>query len=829
MVKSMPLAAILVADLTGYSRRMKSDEAGTVALIGRAFDRARRCSHRFGGEVVKTTGDGWIALFDGVTAGVGCAVVLQRMMARSSDGASFRISVHLGEVRREWGDVFGHSVNVAVRMQALADPGGIVVSQNVVAELDRSQRYRFETIGQPLLKNIGDDVVLYRAHATARTEGGAGQADQLHLRVIGDVRLLPGAGRQIRLQSAHASALLGALALEPETGVAVDRLAVMFWPDKPLVRARANLARVRRMINAKLDPGGQNAEAVIAKGAVLSLGSAVETDLQALRRGLDEGAVAPVLRQHADLPGELLSGLGPVSPVFGAWLAVQRGVWRDRIIAGLEHCLDRHAPEQPVLGAAAEALLRLEPGHEPASMALMRHYAARGRKAAALAEFARLTRHLQTTFDASPSEAAAALAASLRGSGAAPAAPAAAPNQTRIPQIAMGAFDGEDDPGRVLAAQFRTELIANLARFRNWSVLDMADGSAGGADYAMTGRYGPTAAGSSLSLRLSDPRSHRIAWGGSFTLSPSTWRSQQHHVIGQIASALEIYISADRLSRLVPGVPTEPNDYDDWLRGEALLLQWSPEAEAEAEAILKRLVGRSPTHAPAHASLASICNVRHILRPGHARTPEDDMAGHFHASRAVAIDPMDARNQLALAWSAALARRFDQAAVHLDLAASLNPCSPSTMISVAMGHAFLGDHPRARSTLEEALALAPMLHPHQWCYVAAVRFLGGDPVGAEAAALRSGDQIVDNQGWLAVALARQGRRTEAQAAFGKLVGAVTPIWSGAGPCDAQAVHDWFVHAYPIRLPADQGAVASALLEARAPAISYPAIRHRLAR
>lgn len=279
MVKSMPLAAILVADLTGYSRRMKSDEAGTVALIGRAFDRARRCSHRFGGEVVKTTGDGWIALFDGVTAGVGCAVVLQRMMARSSDGASFRISVHLGEVRREWGDVFGHSVNVAVRMQALADPGGIVVSQNVVAELDRSQRYRFETIGQPLLKNIGDDVVLYRAHATARTEGGAGQADQLHLRVIGDVRLLPGAGRQIRLQSAHASALLGALALEPEAGIAVDRLAVMFWPDKPLVRARANLARVRRMINAKLDPGGQNAEAVIAKGAVLSLGSAVETDL----------------------------------------------------------------------------------------------------------------------------------------------------------------------------------------------------------------------------------------------------------------------------------------------------------------------------------------------------------------------------------------------------------------------------------------------------------------------------------------------------------------------------------------------------------------------
>ncbi len=828
MVKAVPLAAILVADLTGYSQRMKSDEAGTIALIGRALDRARRCSTRFGGEVVKTTGDGWISLFNGVTAAVDCALVLQRMMGHDTHEARFRISVHLGEVRRDWGDVFGHSVNVAVRMQSVADPGGIVVSQNVMAELGRSPRYRFEAIGRPLLKNIGDDVAVYRAHAsTGRIPDADASQRRVDLQVIGDIRLAPPDGSPVALHSVHAAALLGALALEPDNALGADRLAVMLWPDKPLVRARANLARTRRMVNAKLARVSENV--VVVRGTMLALAEGVGTDLQALRQALDEGAVAPVLRQGADVPAELLSGLPSVSPVFQAWLAVQRGVWRDRIIAGLERCLDRHAAEQPALGAAAEALLRLEPGHEPAAMAMMRHLASRGRKAAALAEFERLTQHLHETFGAHPGEAVVTLAAAVRGTGPVALPPAAPASVPRIPQVAVGAFDAGDDPGRTVAAQFRAELIANLARFRNWAVLDLAEGGAGTADYAMTGRYEPVGPENRLTLRLSDPQSRRIAWSGSFALSPANWRAHQNHVIGRIASALEIYISADRLSRMVAGVPTEGSDYDDWLRGEALLLQWSPEAEAEAEAIFRRLVARTPTHAPAHASLASISNVRHILRPGRPRTPADNAAGHASATRAVALDPMDARNQLALAWSAALAGRFDQAAVHLDLAASLNPCSPGSMISVAMGHAFLGDHGRAGETLDEALRLSPMLHPHQWCYAAAVRFLGGDPAAAEAAALRSGDQIVDNQGWLAVALVRQGRLAEARAAFDRMVTAVAPIWAGDTPCTPEAVHDWFVEAYPIRRPADRDAIATALLAAQGPAVAAAAFRPHLAR
>jgi tetratricopeptide (TPR) repeat protein len=272
-------------------------------------------------------------------------------------------------------------------------------------------------------------------------------------------------------------------------------------------------------------------------------------------------------------------------------------------------------------------------------------------------------------------------------------------------------------------------------------------------------------------------------------------------------------VSADRLSHAIADVPDKAVDYDDWLKGEALLLRWTPDAEAEAETIFRRLIERAPGFAPTYASLASIFNVRHILQPGRQRTAQDDVDSHRFAMRAVDLDPLDARNHLALAWSAALTGMFDQAAVHLDLAVSLNPHSPNTTISAAMGYAFLGDHERANGILDEAIRIAPMLRPHQWCYAAAVRFLGGDAEGAEAAARRSGDQIVDNQGWLAAALVQQGRMTEAHSAFERMWAVVAPIWAGDWPADAEAVQDWFVQAYPIRQHADRAKIADALRQA----------------
>jgi tetratricopeptide (TPR) repeat protein len=228
------------------------------------------------------------------------------------------------------------------------------------------------------------------------------------------------------------------------------------------------------------------------------------------------------------------------------------------------------------------------------------------------------------------------------------------------------------------------------------------------------------------------------------------------------------------------------------------------------------LIARSPDFAPPRASLASVLNVRHILRPGTLPSPADIRAARGHASLAVTLDPLDARNHLALAWSAALEGSHDEAGLHLDMATSLNPYSPNTTISAAMGYAFLGDHERAQRVLDDALRLTPMLRSYHWCYAAAVRFLAGDDAGAIAASLRSGDQIADNQGWLAAALARSGRVEDARAAFVRLVDILTPLWGSDAKPSPEAVHSWFVSAYPIRREEDRSALSDALRRSMQP-------------
>lgn len=807
MLNKPQLLAIMFADLEAYSWHMTRNEVATIAFMERSFDRARRASMRFGGTLVKTTGDGWIALFPSAGQAVNCARLLHRQTCRLEvdPPSRFRISVHLGEVRLEGNDVYGHAVNIAARLQALADPGGIIVSQPVIAMLAPSSGYHLHAIGHPLLKNIGDDLGAYRLIEGA----GKRQAKvDLSLEILGGIRLKTKTGATLPLRSRTAMALLGALALDPEDGLEARRIAVMLWPGKEPRKARQALTQTRRLTNACAEG---TADLILADGPMLQLDmSAIEVDLHLLHKSLLAGIVAPALRRPDRLFEGLLSGLEAISPLFSTWLKVQREIWRDRLVAGLELCLERHADAQPALRAAAEALLAFEPGHEPACHALMRHFSATGRKEAALREFDRLSAHLRDVYQLAPGQEISSFAASLHGAASRGADGLLTGAAVRLPKIAVGSFSADDPQAQSVAEKFRADLLDNLSRFRTWAVLDLAGEESGGADYLLSARCDMAEGGASLSLRLVEPKARRIAWSALYSISAQEWRGVQGQIVGKIAAALEVYVSADRLAQRISTAPTDMADYDDWLRGESLLLRWTPEADREAKELFSRIISRTPDFAPAHASLASIHNVRHIVFPGCAPEAEAARVARNSAALAVELDPMDARNHLAMAWSAALTGGFDQAAVHLDLALSLNPFSPTTTISAAMGYAFLGDHLRAGQVLDRAIALAPMLRSYQWCYAATVRFMGGDDAAAIEAARRSGDQIVDNQGWLAAALARQGEIAAAQAAFAQLMAEIAPVWAGAGRPDAESVHAWFTTAYPIRREEDRAALSRAL-------------------
>src|SRR5262244_3705607 len=163
------LAAILAADVAGYSRLMGVDEEGTHerlrAHLGELIE-PKIAEHR--GRVVKNTGDGFLAEFQSVVDAVRCAVEVQRgMVERNADSPSetrveFRIGVNLGDVIVEEHDIFGDGVNVAARLEALADPGGIYVSRVVRDQVRDKLDFAFEDTGEQQVKNIARPVRVFR-------------------------------------------------------------------------------------------------------------------------------------------------------------------------------------------------------------------------------------------------------------------------------------------------------------------------------------------------------------------------------------------------------------------------------------------------------------------------------------------------------------------------------------------------------------------------------------------------------------------------------------------------------------------------------------------
>jgi TolB-like protein/class 3 adenylate cyclase len=166
-----PLAAILAADVVGYSRLMEADENGTLerlkAIRAELID--PRIAERHG-RIVKTTGDGMLVEFGSVVDALRCATEVQARMAERNAAVSvdprieLRIGIHQGDIVVEDGDIFGDGVNVAARLGGLAEPGGICVSARVQEDCTGKLDLAFEDMGEQALKNISRPLRVYRVH-----------------------------------------------------------------------------------------------------------------------------------------------------------------------------------------------------------------------------------------------------------------------------------------------------------------------------------------------------------------------------------------------------------------------------------------------------------------------------------------------------------------------------------------------------------------------------------------------------------------------------------------------------------------------------------------
>lgn len=163
------LAAILAADMVGYSRLMSTDEVGTIE---------RQKAHRkalidpkiaqYGGRIVKTTGDGMLVEFASVVDAVNCAVEIQRAMQDRESQVSpdrrirYRIGINLGDIVIDGEDILGDGVNIAARLEGLAEPGGIFVSRPVHTQIEGKVDLSFENLGEQEVKNIPKPMQVFR-------------------------------------------------------------------------------------------------------------------------------------------------------------------------------------------------------------------------------------------------------------------------------------------------------------------------------------------------------------------------------------------------------------------------------------------------------------------------------------------------------------------------------------------------------------------------------------------------------------------------------------------------------------------------------------------
>jgi tetratricopeptide (TPR) repeat protein len=164
---------------------------------------------------------------------------------------------------------------------------------------------------------------------------------------------------------------------------------------------------------------------------------------------------------------------------------------------------------------------------------------------------------------------------------------------------------------------------------------------------------------------------------------------------------------------------------------------------------------------------------------------------------AVRLDPLDSRAHLSLGWAYMMAKQYEQAPGHFDLAVELNDSDPWTVISASLSHSFTGASQRARELTRQAFDLALSPSRTMWGYAATNRFLWGDYEGCVDAAKRAGDIILNLPAWTAAALHHAQRKAAARREARRFIDLARANWRCEKPPSDAAIVHWVLHLFPI--------------------------------
>jgi DNA-binding SARP family transcriptional activator/TolB-like protein len=657
---------------------------------------------------------------------------------------------------------------------------------------------------------------------------------QLSLRLLGDFSAEID-GREISLTTRKAKALTAYLALSDNVQDTRERLVGLLWSESDEERARASLRQAVHDIKLAFDGAGFTGFR-IDKQTLSLVRERRACDVDEVLAAVAQGVVHPSLLNIQRITDTLLTGLDNLDPAFQAWLLTKRQLLHDRLTLALERLLPTEG-DSPEANAAALALLNLDPTHEVACRHLMRTRAARGDVGGALKAYKSLWDLLEADYDIEPSRETQGLVVEIKQmpslgqepealtlAPALPDASRAASVQKRL-FISVCAFEASGVPNdmRHLVNGFRHEFVACLARFREWSVRTLPPfwepaprTPSSGPEYIVEGTTYELNGTVRLVVTLRDAETSVCIWSERYSITLAAWFETQERIVRQIALALNIHVSAERLRRLATGKEVPQAIHDRWLRGQAFLLQMTSKDWPAAAALVESLLADAPDFSPALSGLVQYRNIAHIALPGQFRDPARHLETLPIAQRAVQLDPLDSRAQLSLAWTYQLLGRIDESTLHAALAVDLNANDPWTLMATAQIFAYCGQYERATTQSAASLRMTPNPKPPQVAYSGAIKFLCSDYPGCVGASREDLGMSPAFAIWGCAAKAHVGRLDEAKAEFERTLKKVAADWHGQQPPTRASIVRWLLHAYPMAIRADWERLAAGLALAGAP-------------
>jgi DNA-binding SARP family transcriptional activator/TolB-like protein len=668
-------------------------------------------------------------------------------------------------------------------------------------------------------------------------KGGSPEAPasgQLIVRLLGDFAAEFG-GRKILLGTRKAKALIAYLALSDNAQDTRERLVGLLWSESDEERARASLRQAVHDIRLAFDHLGF-AGFRIDKQTLSLIRDQRACDVDEVLTAVTQGVVHPRLLETQRITDTLLHDLDNIDPAFQVWVLTKRQLLLDRLTLALERMLLPEGDPRDASNAAL-ALLNLDPTHEVACRHLIRTRALRGDIGGALKIYKSLWDLLEADYDVEPSNETQALIVEIKqmpGLGEQPQAPTLAPalpeteREALSPKrlfISVCTFEASGVPQdmRHLVDGFRHEFVACLARFREWSVRTLPPvwgpeprTSSSPPEYIVEGTTYELNNTVRLVVTLRDASTSVCIWSQRYSITLAAWFETQERIVRQIAQALNVHVSAERLRRLASASEVPVEIHDRWLRGQALLLQMASKDWPAVAALVESLLADAPDFSPALSGLVQYRNIAPIALPGIFR----DTARHLEtlpiAQRAVQLDPLDSRAQLSLAWTYQLLGRVNESTLHAAMAIDLNENDPWTLIATGMIFSYCGDYERAAGLSAASLRGAPIPKPPQQAYSGAIKFLCSDYPGCIDAFREDLGMSPAFMIWGCAGKAHVGRLDDARADLESMLKRIAADWHGQQPATRDNMTRWLLHVFPVAIRKDWERLAAGLAAAGAP-------------